>query len=230
MERYISIKVILDNVLDHPLLRDVSFERAVNYTVNFIRIVGCPRMFEEVTETLEVKNYRAMLPCNFNSMIQVRAIKEPGHHYEVFRETTNSFHMSNDSGKSYDLTYKLQGNIIYTSMKEGVIEIAYEAIPVDSEGYPMIPDNSSFIRALELYIKKQCFTILFDLGKINQAVFNNVCQDYSWAVGQAQSDLIRPTPDQMESITNMWNTLIPRVTEHRTGFINNGTKEYIKVQ
>jgi hypothetical protein len=38
----------------------------------------------------------------------------------------------------------------------------------------MIPDKSAFTRALELYIKKQCFTILFDLGRINQAAYNNV--------------------------------------------------------
>lgn len=230
MDRYISIKVILDNVLDHPLLRDVSFERAVNHTVNFIRIVGMPKAFEEKTDTLEVKNYRALLPCDFNSMIQVRAIKKHSHDTEAFRESTDSFHMSEDKKGSFDFTYKLQGNIIYTSMKEGTIEIAYEALAVDSEGYPLIPDNSSFTRALELYIKKQCFTVLFDLGKISQAVYSNVCQEYAWAVGQAQSDLVRPTPDEMESITNMWNTLVPRATEHRTGFINNGTKEHIKVQ
>lgn len=59
-------------------------------------------------------------------------------------------------------------------MKDGEIEIAYRAIAVDEDGYPLIPDRSPFTRALELYIKKQCFTILFDLGKINQAVYSNV--------------------------------------------------------
>jgi hypothetical protein len=86
------------------------------------------------------------------------------------------------------------------------------------------------VRALEFYIKKQVFTVLFDLGQINQQVYTNVCQEYAWYVGQAQSDLVRPTVDQMESITNMWNTLIPRVREHSRGFVNNGSKEYIKVQ
>ena len=115
-------------------------------------------------------------------------------------------------------------------MKEGTIEIAYNAFAVDSEGYPLIPDNSTFIRALELYIKKQCFTVLFDLGKINQAVYQNVCQEYAWAVGAAQNDLIRPTIDQMESITNMLNTLVWRVTEHKSGFVNSGSAEKIKLQ
>lgn len=229
MDRYISLKQALDDILDHPLLRDVTFERAVNYTVHFIRIVGMPKAFEEKTETLKVEDFRAPLPCNFESMIQVREVKNK-HNTRVFRASTDSFHMSNNKGDSFDLTYKIQGNVIYTSIKEGIIEIAYEALAVDSEGYPLIPDNSSFIRALELYIKKQCFTILFDLGKINQAVYTNVCQEYSFAVGQAQSDLVRPTPDEMESITNMWNTLVPRAFEHSRGFINSGTKEYIKVQ
>jgi hypothetical protein len=230
MERYISIKVILDDLLQHPLLKDVTFERAVNYTQEFIRIVGMPRAFEERVAKLEIKDYRAALPCDFESMIQVRAVKETCKDYKVLRETTDSFHLSYNKQDSFDVTYKLQGNAIYTSMKEGLIEIVYNAVVVDSEGYPMIPDNSSFVRALEFYIKKQVFTVLFDLGQINQQVYTNVCQEYAWYVGQAQSDLVRPTVDQMESITNMWNTLIPRVKEHSRGFVNNGSKEYIKVQ
>lgn len=231
MDRYISLRQILDNILDHPMLKDISFERAVNHTVHFMRIVGCPRMFEDKTALVEIENYRGMLPCNFNDIIQVRTHSNCGEkNYKVFRYATDNFHMSNNKQDSFDLTYKIQGNVIFTSMKEGTIEIAYNAFAVDSEGYPLIPDNSTFIRALELYIKKQCFTVLFDLGKINQAVYQNVCQEYAWAVGAAQNDLIRPTIDQMESITNMLNTLVWRVTEHKSGFVNSGSAEKIKLQ
>lgn len=231
MDRYISLRQILDNILDHPMLKDISFERVVNHTVHFMRIVGCPRMFEDKTALVEIENYRGMLPCNFNDIIQVRTHSNCGEkNYKVFRYATDNFHMSNNKQDSFDLTYKIQGNVIFTSMKEGTIEIAYNAFAVDSEGYPLIPDNSTFIRALELYIKKQCFTVLFDLGKINQAVYQNVCQEYAWAVGAAQNDLIRPTIDQMESITNMLNTLVWRVTEHKSGFVNSGSAEKIKLQ
>lgn len=231
MDRYISLRQILDDILDHPMLKDVSFERAVNYTVHFMRIVGCPRMFEEKTALVEIKNYRGLIPCDFNDIIQVRTHSScDKKNYGVFRHTTDSFHMSENKQDSYDLTYKIQGNVIFTSIKEGTIEIAYNAFAVDSDGYPMVPDNSSFISALELYIKKKHFNILFDTGKINQQIYNQVCQDYAWAVGQAQSDLVRPTIDQMEALTNSLNTLIPRVTEHRTGFVNNGSAEKIKLQ
>lgn len=230
MDKYISIKVVLDNILDHPLLKDVSFERAINYTVNFIRIVGMPRAFNEKTALVEIGNYRGMLPCDIDSIIQVRTYSKCNNNYKVFRYSTDNFHMSENKSESYDLTYKVQGSVIYTSMKEGTIEIAYNAFAVDSEGYPLIPDNSTFTRALELYIKKQCFTVLFDLGKISQAVYNNVCQEYAWAVGAAQSELVRPSIDQMQSITNSFNTLIFRVNEHRSGFINEGSQEKIRLQ
>lgn len=230
MDRYISLKQILDNLLDHPMLREVSFERAVNHTINFMRILGCPKMFEEKTAIIEIEDYRGVLPCDFNEIIQVRTHNTCDNNYKVFRYSTDNFHMSDNKQDSFDLTYKIQGNVIFTSMKEGTIEIAYNAFVVDSDGYPMVPDNSVFIRALELYIKKQCFTVLFDLGQINQAVYHNVCQEYAWAVGAAQSDLIRPTIDQMQAITNSLNTLIWRTTEHNNGFVNNGSAEKIKLQ
>lgn len=190
-----------------------------------------PSIFLEKTAIVEINEHRGLLPCDFHEMIQVRTNLEKCGHYisGVFRYSTDNFHMSDKTHESPDLTYKIQGRVIYTSIKEGTIEIAYRAIAVDDEGYPLIPDKSSFTRALELYIKKQCFTILFDLGKINQAVYANVQQEYAFAVAQAQSDLIRPSIDEMQSITNALNTLIPRVNEHSKGFITDGSMERIKL-
>ena len=230
MDKYISLKQILDNILDHPMLKDVSFERAVNHTINFIRIVGCPRIFEEKTATVEIKDYRGVIPYDFNDIIQVRMHNCNNDNYKVFRYSTDNFHMSENKKESFDLTYKIQGNIIFTSIKNGTIEIAYNSFAVDSDGYPLIPDNSSFINALELYIKKKYFTILFDTGKITPAVYNQVCQDYAWAVGQAQSDLIRPSLDQLESFTNSWNTLVQRTNSHSNGFRYNSVKEKINIK
>lgn len=231
MTNYISIRQIIDDILEHPLLKDLSFERAVNHTVHFMRILGMPRMFLEKTALVEIEEYRGVLPCDFYEMIQVRTYKEcGGRDYKVFRYSNDSFHMSDRKNRSFDLTYKLQNNIIFTSMKNGTIEVAYQAFAVDEDGYPLIPDSSPFIKALELYIKKQYFTILFDMGKINQQVYNNTLQEYSWAVGQAQSDLVKPTIDMMQSISNSLNTLVVRTTEHNRGFVNNGVQERIKLQ
>ena len=214
-------------------MTDLTLERAVNYTVQFIRIVGMPQLFLENTADIVIKDYRGVLPCDYINMIQVR--DERGYCY---RYSTDSFHLSNKEinkqSKYYvrdnpDLTYKIQGNCIFTSIKDCTIEIAYEAIAVDKDGYPLIPDNASFVKALELYIKREWFTILFDLGKISAQSLQNVQQQYAWYVGQAQSDLVSLTVDQMESLCNMLTTLIPRVNEHKRGFKDLGNKEYLRL-
>lgn len=228
-EQYTNIRLILDKILKHPLMQDLSFETVVDYTVDFMRIVGVPNMFLEKTVVIEVNNYRAMLPCDYYKVIQIRKPGGP-----TFRHSSDSFHMSEykdfNNRPISDLTYKIQGNIIYTSIENGEIEMSYKAIAVDDEGYPLLPDNSSFTRALGLYIKKEHFTPLFDTGKIDFRVLQNVQQEYSWAVGDCQTEFNRLSLDEAESFYNSWRTLLLRDTEHRTGFINNGTKERIKLQ
>ena len=230
MTKYISIKQILDDLLDHPLLQDLSLERAINYVVHFIQIIGAPNEFEEKTALIDIKDWRGCMPCDYYDIIQVRTYGE-GDNSKVFRYSTDSFHYSpNKDSDTKELTYKLQNNIIYTSLKEGTIEVAYHTIKVDNEGYPMIPENSSFIQALELYIKKKVFTVLFDQGKINNAVLQNTQQEYAWYVGQAQRDLNMPTIDQMESISNMWTQLLQRTNEHSKGMKSLGKREFIRIQ
>lgn len=240
MEKTTNIRRVADRIMRHPLLRDVPFETILDYTVDFLQIVGVPSLFEEKTALLHVENYRCMLPCDYVSMIQVRTAKkvdgiEPNHRSHIsYRYSTDSFHMSNekpDVGRyGTDLTYKVQGYVIYTSTKDTDIEIAYNAIATDDEGYPLLPDNPSFLRALEAYVKKQQFTILFDLGKLQPAILQNAQQEYAFYVGQCQTDMIMPSIDQMESLTNLWTSLIARANEHSKGFINSGSKEYLTVQ
>lgn len=220
-EQYVSIKKILDSCLRHPLMQDLSLETAVDYTIDFMRIVGMPRMFTEKVVRIPIDKYRALLPCDYYQTIQVRI---PGGHALVY--STDSFHMSNKGNSS---TYKIQGNIIYTSIESGELELAYLAISTDADGYPLLPDNSSFTRALELYIKKQWFTILFDLGKITSAVLQNTQQEYAWAVGDCQSEFNRMSIDQMEAFSNSWRTMILRDHQHSSGFIGDGTRQTLNI-
>lgn len=207
---YISIRQILDNLLADDLMRGLSLERAVNYAVEFIRVVGMPPIFETKVETIPIKDYRGELPCDFYEVIQVRAPKG-----FAYLSSTSTF---SDWAKQNVATYEIKGNIIFTSTKDDDIEVAYRAIKVDNEGFPLIPDNGTFARALELYIQKRYFTILFNSSKLPLNVLQNTQQEYAFYVGQAQSDLIRPNIDQMESIKNMWTSLIPKMYKHAEGF------------
>ena len=233
IQKYITIQQILDNLLDNPLLSDLTLERVVNYTVRLMRKVGCPQLFYEKTQWITIKDYRGILPCDFLNIIQVRS--DNG---KCFRYSTDSFHLSENKDKikkdiynkdNPDLTYKIQGNCIFTSIEDGNIEISYNGILVDKDGYPMIPDDESFVDAIEKFVKKERYNILFDEGKISQQSLQIAQQEYAFAVGQASTSLVMPTIDQMESIKNMWTSLIQRTTHHKDSFSQLSNQEYIKL-
>ena len=224
MEKYISIKQIMDDILVHPLLKDLSLERAINYAVEFTRRLGAPKNLTEKNAELEVQDYMAKLPCDYLEIVQIMD-KKTG---RAFIHTTDSFHLSHV--RHTDLTYKIQNSVIITSIKCGKIIISYRAVGVDSEGYPVIVDNASFIKALELYIKKEWFTILFDMNKISPAVLQNIQQEYAWKVGQLNTEFTLPSISEMEAISNMMSQLIPKTNEFRKGFKSLGNREYLKDQ
>lgn len=221
MNNYISIKEIMDDLLDNPLLQDLTLERTVYYTVQFIRKVGMPRVYQEKIEELQIEEYRALLPCDFYKIIQLRDKRTK----QIYRTSTDNFHYSKHNENETEYTYKIQNKVLYTTTKDNIVELSYQAIPVDCDGYPMVYDDASFIEALEAYITKKRYKLLYDNGNIRNDVYSNACQEYAFLVGQAQNSLIMPTIDEMQSITNMWNTLITRVSSHDSGFKYNGSKE-----
>ena len=219
-EQYTSIKLILDKLTRHPLMQDLTLETVIDYSIDFMRIVGVPNMFIDKCTSVKIVSYRGVLPDDYYIMNSVRDLNN----FNIYRDTVDSFHTSENKSNYNHLTYKIQGNLIYTSTENNDIEISYKAIPTDEFGYPLIPDNSDFTRALELYIKKQVFTILFDLNKINANILTNVQQDYAWAVGDCKSEFNRLSLDKMESLSNSWRTLLIRTHQPSVSFKTNGDR------
>lgn len=224
---FVNIRTILDRLMRHPLLTDLSLEAVIQYCTDFIGAMGLPNIYIEKTEDIEIRDYRGMLPCDLISINQARTSGD-GICMRSMTDNFNANPINNGRLSGGENTFKTQGRIIYTSFKDGDIQISYKAIPVDEEGFPMIPDNSIFLKALELYIKKEWFTIQFDLGKISSAVLQNTQQSYAFVAGQCNSEFLLPSVSEMESITNILNQMIPGNSEFVRGFRNLGNKEYMK--
>lgn len=219
---YISIRQILDDLLADDMMRGLSLERAVNYAVEFMKVVGMPPIFENRVDTIHIENYRGVLPCEVYEVIQVKDPKGV-----AYISAEGSFSNENKPNEPLTFTYKINGNVIFTSTKDKDVEVSYRTFRVDEDGFPLIPDNGTFPRALELYIQKRYFTILFNSSKLPLNVLQNTQQEYAFYVGQAQNDLIMPTVDQMESFKNMWTTLIPKMYKHADGFKTINTPEIL---
>lgn len=217
---YTNIRVILDDCMQHELLQDLTLEQVVGYTVKFNGIFNIPQLYTEKSTFVEIKDYRGKLPCDLVSIKQVKDTKDN----LALKELDSTFFNPNTKDKAF----KTQNMIIFTTFKEGKVEIVYRAVPVDEEGYPMIMDNEKYKNALELYIKKDKFTKYFDRGKLHQNILQNTQQEYAWAAGQLESELKTPSMSQWENISQAHNKLIQKTGEFRKGFETLSTPEIYK--
>lgn len=248
--KYINIKEIVSRVLRHPLLKDFTLEQAIQYVSSFTDIFGLPNMYEDKEATVKIKDYRGVLPCNCISINQVKdkssricyeAMQDtffpnqvdydnPNNPKDIYPwESFKRFISTHYAKKPNELAFKTQGNIIFTTRKDGEILISYKAIPVDKDGYPLLIDNGIYLKALETYIKKELFLVLFETGKVSATVIQNVQQDYAWRAGQLQKEFTTPSLSEMESIARMWTAMIPRMTSFDNSFKDNANREYRKI-
>ena len=216
--QYTTIQSLLARLTLHRLLADTTIEQAVMYTVDFIRTVGLPQFYGDKEVEVEVEDYKALLPIDVISIEDVRDTKRN----LSLHKSSNDFDLVSGDG------YKVKGSFIFVGMPKAELKILYKSIPVDEFGFPLLLDDPLYLKALELYIKKERYTELFDLGEIRGDVLNLAKQDYAWAVGQVTTKLKMPSTAEFEAIMNMCNRTITRTHEFSNSFANLGDKVRFK--
>ena len=64
--QYTSIKRVLDDLLDHPLLRNLTLEQVIRHTLRFISLHGYPALYQDKIISVMIKNFRGVLPSLSN--------------------------------------------------------------------------------------------------------------------------------------------------------------------
>lgn len=232
--QYTSIRRVLDNLLDHPLLADVTLEQVVRHTLRFISLHGYSKLYQDREAEVEIKEFRGVLPCDLIGIKQVKDCKTG----ICLNSMTDSFSPTDrinytpsptlSSIPATEQSFKTQGRVIFTSFPEGKVLVAYKAIPVDEDGFPLLIDNETYLAALEAYIKKQVFTVKFDSGKIAAGVLQNAKQDYALLSAELMEEFTTPSVSEAEALSRAFTHLIPRVKEFENGFKNLGSREYLR--
>jgi len=240
----ISLGAIIWKVFKNKLITDLSYDDAAEYALEFIRLVGAPLAFVNEVETIKVANYKAALPTNLITIRGIKMLEDSNRESEyidgnfngqvALRYATDIYHQGlaceNKENENYasEYTYEVQKGIIFTSFENGTVQISYKGIGVDSEGYPLIPDNEKFTMGLEYYISHRYLEGLWAMGKISDKVFNYYEQKRHWYLGAANSSMQMQNIDQLESTMNGLNRIVRRDNAHETFFRDWGRKEKIK--
>ena len=236
--QFTSIQRVLDNLKDDEQMQNLTLEQVVRHTLRFMEKFGFPKFYEDKIENIEIHDFRGLLPCDLISIDQVKDCRTGicmRYMTDNFPEGLKPHETNNMRVKShpsdirpYEHSWKTQGRVIYTSFPEGIIEIAYQATKVDEDGFPMIVDNEVYLDALEAYITLKVYTSKFRSGKLASNILQEVQQSYAVAAKLLETEFTTPSQSEMESITRIWNTLIPRVREFDKGFKELSSREYIR--
>ena len=125
-----------------------------------------------------------------------------------------------------DITYVIANGYIKTNIRDGYIMMAYQAIPTDCDGYPMIPDDISFKEAIYWYINMKLMYPKWAEGRVRDAVYYDARRSWNFYCKQAYGDALMPNADKLESIKNAWVRLIPEIREHSSGFSTLGQEQF----
>jgi hypothetical protein len=216
-ERFVSLKEIINRVhrAGGDAVSDITEDDVIDYTIELIGVVGMPQLFLHKVETLEIKKYRAELPCDF---VEEEAVKCCNN--RTFNASTDMYRV--EDSKTFTPTYKIQGDFIVTSVESGFIQLAYTAIKTDEDGYPMIIDNQAFIRALVDYIVYNRIRTEYINGRTTENIMERIERTYETDIAIATAKLVQPTVDEFNNISRMMNSFIFRNNARKSGFKNLG--------
>jgi len=238
--KYRSIYHVIESLYrDEGYTHHINISDVVEWTAEAMALIGATLAYEkkvtgqdDLNPTVKIEEYRGVLPCDLHKVLAVREYcsKIP------MRYATDSFHMGSHEDRNIDytlnsdLTYQLNNNYIFTSFDEGELEIEYIAHMTDENGFPMIPDEVKYIRAIRSYFRHKIDHRMWRQGKLSDKIKNDSEQEWYLDCKAAEVESKIRGFDFMESLKNQWLRLNPKINEHDTGFIYSGQQEqrYIK--
>ena len=240
----ISLKNILWKVLRNPLASELTYEEAAEFAIEALRLLGAPLSFEDkvTNPPLTISNYKVALPSTLLKIRGARLIFNLDNYEQgavPLRHATDIYHKvlecSADADTTADTTdmvgeyaYTTQKGIMYTSVPDGNVQIRYQQLMVDEDGYPLIPNNEKVIMGMEYYILHRYLEPLWMMGKITDKAFHYIEQKRHFYMGGAQTSMQLNGIDHLESVMNTINRLIINTQAYSNFYKGSGIKERLR--
>lgn len=128
---------------------------------------------------------------------------------------------------SCGLQYTIKPGFIMCNVKEGYLKLSYSAIPTDEEGYPLIPDLTSYSEAIYWYVTMKLKYPEYLNGRMNREIYYDIRRSWNFYRKQAYAEAMMPNEDGLESIKNNWNKIVPEYNDHYTFYSHTGGKQII---
>lgn len=194
-----------------------------------------------------ISHYKVELPCDFHKLIAVSVngvMAVPAssvfHHLmdndccgevadsyppELFYDNFGNVYSPQSLPLNIHLatnppSFTINDNYMTFNVKEGKVCLAYWAFPLDDEGFPLVPDDVKYKRAISSYLQYKMDYIMWRQDLLSDKVYMKSEQDWLWNVASAASHVKTPDMNQMEAMRRQFTKMIVRNQDFRTGFAN----------
>lgn len=190
-----------------------------------LNMIGAYGQYDEVSKCLDVCNHQVELPCGFHKLVDISYKTKP----IAWATNTLANNYECEGCKipkcGTEETFYITDGYLRTSFESGKICIVYLGIVVDDDGYPMVPDDVYFDKALSSYCTYMFDKINFRAGKLPEAIYRDSERDWLFYVNSARGAANMPNVAQLERLKNVWVRLIPKQNEYNKFFKNNSNQE-----
>ena len=235
--KYISIKSVFAKVYrDLGITYEISELDMLEWSTEALSMIGSFSQYEEITTNLEFVNGKAKLPCGFDRLVNIDYCGQPmywststnRHNYECNGCGVPNYTSGccNDGFSFYINDSYLISDINCEEGKK--VSITYLGIPTDDEGYPLVPDDVYFMKALVAYITFMIDKQEHRKGKLPDKILQESKTDWLFYVNSARGSANMPNLAQLENFRNILRRMIPVSGDYSTGFKNFNKKENFK--
>lgn len=229
---YVSIKQVISKIYrDLGINEEIPEINIVEWIAEALNMIGAYSQYDEISDCLELTNGKAKLPCDFYRLVSINYKGYPVHW--ATNTNANNYQCDNCqipvcSTGQCEFTFYLNDSYLISNIdtdNTSNICIVYLGMPKDDNGYPMIPDDVYYMKALSSYVISMIDYQEWRKGKVTDKVMQKSEKDWLFYVGAARGAANMPSLAQMERLKNIWRRMLPLTNEYDRSFINLGKKE-----
>lgn len=197
---YVIVETVVDGLIRKFRLKEWQYdlEELAESIAKALRLIGAAKMYEEKTVPLVFAEQAARLPTD---CIHVKYVYPQG------------------------TPYKESGSFITMNVADGAEAfLVYQAMPIDTRGYPLVPDSPEVEEALIWFIVRD----LTLQGEVKTVNYQMAEQEWQWRCGSARATLSVLSTQEWAGVAHDYYRLNPRKDVHEKGYTEIGTPNTLK--
>lgn len=214
---YVTIKTVIEDIQ-----RDTQYDHELNiYDVaewawKAMDLIGARVAMDEKEITVEINDYVGQLPFDFKSLNAVRTtdyvsmVPSPDLFFDKNKEK--------DIARVSSFTYKIDNKFIFTDFEEGELQVSYNAIKTDDEGFPLVPDEARYVDAVASYIIYKMDYRAYRRGSLQRNIYEESKRRWFHNVKSAFTKMVTPDVNKAELMRRQMTNMISNQAAHNSGF------------